>query len=86
MTKPQKHLGPDHQFMKDLSVILSHDAGIRTIAHLLDHYGLFKQSYSQDGHTDYNEGMRSAALYLSQQISICAPQKIPELIQIIYEQ
>jgi len=87
MTKSdQNNYTAEDQFLNDLKSILSNDTGERFISHLLKHFGLFKSSYSNDGHTEYNEGLRAAALYLSQQISFCAPQKLPTIIQHLSKQ
>jgi hypothetical protein len=73
------------QIMNDLKTVLADDHGKRLIAHLLKHYGLFKLSYSQTGHTEFNEGMRMAALYLSQLISIVNPSAFGDIVTTIQD-
>lgn len=77
-----KHaLQPHEQFIKDLKALLGESYGPRLIAYLLHQYGLFKPSYSSTGHTDFNEGQRAAALYLTQEISLHAPASIATIME-----
>jgi len=79
-TPHQAHT-PYDQFITDLNAITSQETGVRLIAYLLHQYGLLKPSYSASGHTAFNEGLRSAALFITQELSMHNPKKIPLLIE-----
>jgi hypothetical protein len=76
----------DAAFALDLKRVLNTDFGRNFVVYLMRHYGLFKTSYNENPQRmAYHEGLRQAALFLSQQISIYAPEEIGPLLKKLHE-
>lgn len=76
----------DAAFASDLKRVLKTDHGMRFIAYLIKYYGLFKISYNENPQRmAYHEGLRQAALFLSQQISLYAPEDMALIMRKIHE-
>lgn len=77
----------DAAFALDLKRLLNTDFGQNFIVYLLKQYGLFKTSYNESPQRmAFHEGQRQAALFLSQQISIYAPNEVGEILEKLHQE